>query len=294
MTETSSIPPHPRAIGILGSAYCGSTLVSIVLGRARHVLFTSEVFQVRKKGPAGIRCRSCRETCPFWSPDFLRVCHDAPDRYDRIVDRARAVLGCTHVVFKEGDWHVYETARREGNRFDHFILLMKRPEAYAFSCAVHEGLPVAESLDRYVRTYRGALGFIERTEVPACVVSFDAFAERPAIQAERVCRHVGIPYADTLVELGWQPWMHPLTAGNAGAFAHLDSRETFDAEVERDPYWRRVYQHRHIDWIRREHGRIAPDRKWEEGLSDAQKDEVARHGGAGDVFATMLRLAAIG
>lgn len=294
MTETDSIPPHARAIGILGTAYCGSTLVSIVLGRARRVLFTSEVFQILRKGPDGTRCRICRGTCPFWTPEFLRACHDAPDRYDRITDRARVALGCTHVVFKEGDWRVYESACREGNRFDHYILLMKRPEAYAFSCSVHEGTALAESLDRYARTYRESLRFIERTGVPACVVFLDAIAERPAIEVERLCRQLDIPYSDDLVKLGWQPWMHPLAAGNAGAFAHLDSLEEFDADVERNPYWRRVYRDRHIDWIRREHGRIAPDRKWEEGLSDGQKDEIARHDEANDVFTTMLRQAGIG
>lgn len=291
MTDTDPPPNHTRVIGIISAAYCGSTLVSIVLGRARRVLFTSEVFQVVRKGPGAIRCRTCAERCPFWTPEFLGECRDAPDRYDRITDRARTALGCTHVVFKEGDWRVYDTARRIGNRFDDYVLLMKRPAAYAYSCAVHEGLSVAESLDRYARTYRGALGFIERTQAPTCVVFFDAFAEQPAIEAERLCRHVGIPYDDALVELGWQPWMHPLATGNAGAFAHLGSLRDFDAEVERDPYWRRVYQDRHIEWIRREHGRIAPDRKWEEGLSAAQHDEVARHHDANDVFTSMLRLA---
>ena len=291
MTDTDPPPTHTRVIGILSAAYCGSTLVSIVLGRARRVLFTSEVFQIVRKGPGASRCRTGAERCPFWTPEFLGECRDAPDRYDRITDRARTALGCTHVVFKEGDWRVYDTARRIGNRFDDYVLLMKRPAAYAYSCAVHEGLSVAESLDRYVRTYRGVLGFIERTQAPTCVVFFDAFAEQPAIEAERLCRHVGIPYDDALVELGWQPWMHPLATGNAGAFAHLGSLRDFDAEVERDPYWRRVYQDRHIDWIRREHGRIAPDRKWEEGLSAAQHDEVARHQDANDVFTSMLRLA---
>lgn len=291
MTETTPPPPHTHTIGILSASYCGSTLVSIVLGRAPHVLFTSEVFQIVRKAPGAIRCRNCAESCPFWTPDFLHVCRDAPDRYDRITDRARTALGCTHVVFKEMDWRVYDTARRIGNRFDRYVLLMKRPAAYAFSCFVHEGLSIAESLDRYAKTYRGALGFIARTGVPACVVFFDAFTEAPAIQAERLCREVGIPYGDALVDLGTQPWMHPLATGNAGAFAHLGSLDEFDADVERDPYWRRVYQDRHIDWIRRQHGRIAPDRKWEEGLSDEQKAEVARHEDASDVFASMLRLA---
>lgn len=100
------------------------------------------------------------------------------------------------MVFEEGDWRVRDTARRVGNRFDDDVLLMKRPAAYAYSCAVHEGLSVDESLDRSARTYRGALGFIERTQAPTCVVFFDAFAEQPAIEAERLCRHVGIPYDD--------------------------------------------------------------------------------------------------
>jgi hypothetical protein len=284
--------PPVSSIGIMSTPYSGTTLVSIVLGRARGVLFTSEVFQLRNKGKRTVGCKACGPSCSFWSLEFLDLCRESSQCYDRIVDRARTLLGSTHVIFKEGGWNAYDTHLREGNRFDRFILLMKCPQAYAYSCSVHQDLPVTASLEKYSREYRGALDFVARTRIPTTVVHFDAFAEEPASQTQRICDHLGIPYTPELLDLGWKDWMHPLAAGNAGAFSHLRPREEFELGVEKDPFWQRVYKERHIAWIRQHHGTISPDRKWEEGLSAAQKAEVERHDGAMSVFDTLRGLAA--
>ena len=198
-------------------------------------------------------------SCSFWTPQFLDLCRESSQCYDRIVDRARTLLGSTHVIFKEGGWNAYDTHLREGNRFDRFILLYKCPQAYAYSCFVHQDLPVTAA---------------------------------PASQTRRICDHLGIPYTSELLDLGWKDWMHPLAAGNAGAFSHLRPREEFERGVEKDPFWQRVYKERHIAWIREHHGTISPDLKWEEGLSAAQKAEVERHDGAMSVFDTLRCLAA--
>jgi len=172
--------------------------------------------------------------------------------------------------------------------------LMKCPQAYAYSCHVHQELPIASALDKYSREYRGALDFITRSGIPTTVVHFDVFAEQPAAQARRICQHLGIAYTAGLLELGWTEWMHPLATGNAGAFSHLGSREQFEQGVEHDPYWRRVYKDRHIDWIRQNHGTIVPDRKWEDGLTALQQAEIARHDGAMSVFESMCQLTEAG
>lgn len=291
MSIEPTVTPEVTSIGILSASYSGSTLVSIVLGRAPGVLATSEVFQLLNKAPGAIGCKACGTGCPFWTPEFLDECRRNPRRYDAIASRARERLGITHVIFKEMGWRTYERARRDGNRFDRFVLLMKCPQAYAYSCLVHDGRPVSDSLDRYRRECRGALDFLAGCGVPATVVHFEAFAEAPAIEARRLCDRLGIAFSPAMLELGWTPEMHPLATGNAGAFSHLGTREEFERGVERDPYWRRVYQDRHIDWIRRNLGTVAPDRKWEEGLSDAQKAEVAGHEGAMAVFEAMRDLA---
>lgn len=291
MTHEPSVAPAVSSIGILSASYSGSTLVSIVLGRAAGVLATSEVFQLANKAAGAIACKACGRGCPFWTPDFLDECRGNARRYDAVASRARERLGSTHVIFKEMGWRTYERARRDGNRLDRFLLLMKCPQAYAYSCLIHEGRPVPESLDRYVREYRGALDFLAGCGKPVTVVHFDAYAESPADETRRICGRLGIRFSPGLLELGWTPWMHPLAAGNAGAFSHLGTREDFERGVERDAYWQRVYGGRHIEWIRRHHGTIAADRKWEEGLSEAEKAEVARHEAATAVFETMRDLA---
>jgi hypothetical protein len=279
---------------VISASYSGSTLVSILLGRAPGVLFTSEVLQILKSGPKIIGCKACGPNCRFWTPEFLDRCREDRQRYNQIARRAREQLGSSHVVFKEMAWSLYEQNLREGNQFDRFLLLMKCPQAYAYSCHVHQDLPVSAALDKYSREYRGALDFATRTGIPTTVVHFDAFSEAPEPELRRVCGHLGIDFSPTLLDLGWTEWMHPLATGNAGAFSHLDPKAEFEREVSADPYWQRVYKDRHIAWIREHHGMIVPDRKWEAGLTTEQLAEVARHEGAQGVFASLCRLASGG
>ena len=113
MDPESQPSPPVSSIGIMSTAYSGTTLVSIVLGRARGVLFTSEVFQLRAKGTKTIGCKACGPSCSFWTPQFLELCRESSQRYDRIVDRARTLLGSTHVIFKEGGWNAFEEEQAE-------------------------------------------------------------------------------------------------------------------------------------------------------------------------------------
>ena len=185
----------PRVIFILGTAYCGSTLLGLCLSNRPDARFVGEIYDVYK-GWRAPRC-SCRfvqmETCSFW-PRFTfdeTIYQQLTARFPLVVDGS-----------KYPEWILPHARAMADSRV---VVMFKDPESYLLSWRSRGKVldwgqaradaatkPVDDHLELYVRWYEQALNADVADRIR--FLSLDAFTRDPVGSLIELLAFLGLPY----------------------------------------------------------------------------------------------------
>ncbi len=204
-----------RHIAIVGMAFCGSTVLSYVLGALPGVANVGESHWASVVG-RNTRCHYCGPACRYWTkPFFESLQADQANWYARL----GAQMERDVVVSSDKD-------RMHLDRFDPELdldaLILFRPPVDAWrSYIAKKRKIVSATLDEYMRWW---VDFHRKhAQLPnrgnRYYVDFDAFRAAPARELEALCARLELPFAATALEY----WMTPQHAigGHFNPFQRL-------------------------------------------------------------------------
>lgn len=179
----------PRLIGIVGTPYCGSTLLSALLDCCPGVAAVGEIdYLIRWKEFPSIHeppvCNAHGRDCPVWSPTTRRTVLQDAELYpyvQKLFPDAETLILATKYP------HLYDRFGRP----DAAIVLFRRPEAWAWSTWKHENVRVSDNYAPWLDSYQLALDWCKKLPSTA-VVSYAALADFPWARIPAICRHFGL------------------------------------------------------------------------------------------------------
>lgn len=211
-----------RHIAIGGAAYCGSTILGIILGSARGFAFAGEThWLTQRRTESGerepllgsdvpfekwpIACRACGRHCDCFDVPFrLALAADNTGWYAKIADR----LGVQNLVTSDKNYPIIEE-HDPLFRFD-YLLSYKSPVSYLRSQLkqnfrkVSLNKPVTadwaqDLLERWAVNYREHLKIIRPTG-RRVVMDWDKFIDKPHFHLKRLAEILDLPLRPNVVK----------------------------------------------------------------------------------------------
>jgi len=268
--------------GIIGTSFCGSTLLSFILGSNECIFATSELNTlVRQK--ENTKCSICGKKCKFWTKEFVKHLSSNLDyRYNIVSEEAKAKFEKHITIISDKHPKTYKNSMW-CTKFNGFITLFKRPEAYVNSCKIH--LPknsIINHLRAYTETYQQALNMKNNQ-----FIFYDDLAINPESIIEDICQKIGVVYTPTMLEF-WN-YQHHTLGGNSGTHMHVWSKEKRDGIIN-SKYWGEEYSKEHTKWIKENYRSIKLDEKWKTQLSEKDKRDIKNYKESQDIFNQLLSL----
>ena len=313
--------------GILGTAYCGSTMFSYILGSSNDIFSTGELIlgyeryrcaNVWHRGDWTKRNLSRAEKgmkhvedypCNFWTEEFASKLRDAgvAGRNKLLKSHALKVLDKKIVLNPDKAPKWFIKSIRAGDDVDKFIVLFKKPEAYCFSFEVHKRQQggkwlgktrmerISAACEIYEKFYKTSFKIIEENDIPAVFVSYESFAENPHKQTEEICEKIGARYSDDMISY-WnnRDKLHMSPSGNRGAHIQFLERDEYRK------YWAKrltpdsddnSYFEEHANWFLDNYHNIKVDEKWKENLKEDEIDFIKNQTGVSELYSKMSDLA---
>ena len=226
----------PIDVFILGTPFCGSTLLGNVLNAHDSVSFLGELNRLQgfrqfegplhRDGQSVTQCALCAThdhyDCPVWTPDLVaRLGESSPAAAFRTL---REKWGGTVLVdgSKNAAWMRTILDERGGADGVRVVHCVRSPLAFAASYKSHTGSPAwlggamwRDTVYDVIRTCAHYGG------IPILTVQYEAFAAAPEPAARRVFDFLGLPYLPSALEY-WRTPLHPL-GGNYGAYVRYPS-----------------------------------------------------------------------
>ncbi len=217
---------------ILGTGYCGSTMVGNALNAHAEMQFVGELnrlpafkqfeSEAYRGAPLFDRCAVCgtheRYDCPVWTDHLVKELSNSPA--GRAADAFRRCRGGEGVVVdgsKNVRWirHVLESrGRADDVRIIHCV---RSPFAFAASYKKHTGgvawMGGAMWRDTLFDVIRTAAHY---GGIPILLLQYERFAFEPEPSLRRVCDFLGRPFDPAMLRF-WEVPVHPL-GGNYGAY----------------------------------------------------------------------------
>lgn len=229
-----------RTIFILGTPFCGSTLLGNALNAHPDMFFAGEIDRLsafsRHPDPV-TSCRICGShhdrDCSFWSREFIKAL-DGIDtvhaRYQAI--RARSPKPVLIDGSKNVDW--LNTLHDAGiNRGVGAIVCARTPFAYVRSEMGATDVSPFVAATGWRDVYTHILRSLAGRGVPTIVIRYEDFAFNPPPAIEKICNFVGRPSDDSMLRY-WEAPAHPL-GGNDGAYLRFPNFQ-FDTTDARESW----------------------------------------------------------
>jgi len=181
-------------LGIIGYNFCGSTLLSRLLGSLQGVEPCGEVHWAFDPNAANeiisaagwpIRrtCVTCGPTCPVFNEKFAKTRFDKRSYYDIIAKK----LDCEVLVVSDKLPQHYKRFRKPGSMDG--IVLYKSPQAAAWSDIKNERRSIRESLERWTRLYEEILRWAPSFCNKLMFLSYDEMSRNPIETLRRIHSH---------------------------------------------------------------------------------------------------------
>lgn len=212
---------RPRNVYILGTAYCGSTLLGNSLNGHPSIAFAGEVSRLPAfgVGEAWTICPLCSakyEACPVWSEEMPERMAQAGA--GKALDVYREATGLPVVV--DGSKHVSWIRKVHADvplAADTIALAVVRsPLAFAASIKRRDGFPAWQSANIWRDTTFDMLRCLADLGLPHMIVRYEDFALEPHIVLPRICTLIAVDFHPTMLRF-WEKPLHAL-GGNAGAY----------------------------------------------------------------------------
>ena len=278
--------------GIIGTNYCGSTMLSYIMGSSPDVFSTGELTH----GNERLRCGNWHpgEECPFWTNDFKKLVIRKKRRKNMIIrDRALGIFGCKVILNPDKVTGFYKNSIKNGDRVDFIIILFKKPHAFAYSFLEHQknryGLKfhknrrraslVKSACSTYYSEYSSGLNFVRENKIPHIVVSYEDLASNPTKTARAICKAMDVRFWPGMVDY-WNNGdkLHMVPSGNAGArYQFHDVEKYTKIWRERSKGGHNVYGKEHSDWFLKNYHKVTLDEKWRHHLNDEEKSIINKH-----------------
>jgi|GEM_PF-5396570 len=208
---------HPRHIALAGTSYCGSTILSAVLGSLPGCENIGESYWLtrRKQGahPAlanevdferenVMYCRSCGPECATLTTSFrLELSRDPTLWYRKIAQQCAAEM-----LISSDKNHRKLVCNDPLLRMD-TVVLFKSPEQHWWSNlrkiqSQAKGFNPLSCLEEFERSWTGEYGVLLDSFTPSgktIFLCFDAFCEAPARHLKQLCEHLSLPFKEDAV-----------------------------------------------------------------------------------------------
>jgi len=189
-----------RVIGIVGRAFCGSTILSRLLNAIPGVVSVGEAYQVLFHASYA-RCTVCGPQCEFIKPSRFAGVNDS-----MLYDSFGQTFHTQIIAVSDKLQKRYQRYIQPHHEFDG-IVLFKQPEAFAASDKrghanhrmlngkqVFNAIPVTESLRLTADYYEGVLQWsAPRSKV---YVELNRIVENPQMELDRICDALDMPYGN--------------------------------------------------------------------------------------------------
>lgn len=233
----------PRHIAILGSSYCGSTLLGLVLGALPGVANVGESHWLLEPRPAGTpdafnltrdgyeQCLFCGGNCPVVADDLRRRLADPEaDFYGALA----AAYGTRIVVTSDKTYH--HVLRLDPALCHDAVIVFRHPMANWRSHANHTSRSSHEEQTSYFEKWSVMYtGFMDNypNGGDKIFVDFDRFVSDPGAVASRLCRGLGLPYRPGALSY-WRRAQHCI-GGNIGLRRRLLAGDEGALRITRTP-----------------------------------------------------------
>lgn len=233
-----------KNVVIGGTAYCGSTLLSLVLGSLPHTKTVGESHWLTHRWIDGKRkelgweaarmtpenyatfaqCRYCeahKRQCPYLTMDFrVALQADPSDWYAKIA----AALGTDQLISSD---KVPSQIKLFDPTLDHDILVPFKSPAKAWASANRDdrqgpGLPIAPYLDRWTKRYETLLDSHENTG-QKLFLRLSEFTRQPARTLQSMCDALEIQFSESA--LRYWDFEHHHVGGNFHVYYNVMKNE---------------------------------------------------------------------
>lgn len=234
-----------KDVFILGTAYCGSTLLGNALNGHSQIAYAGEVSRLPEFGVGEVEelcpvCASQGRPCTLWTRDFIRqIQANGPGM---VFDSYRQAAGGTPVVVdgsKHTNWFRKVMAEGPRPRNPFVLIAVRTPFSFLDSARRRSGYDAWTAANIWRDTMFDILRTVAIHNVPHLIVRYEELATNPAASLGRVCDFLSLDFEEGMLEF-WKKPLHSI-GGNAGALMWFDAfREqgTFateaDAKVARD------------------------------------------------------------
>jgi hypothetical protein len=269
-----------RVIFIVGTPFCGSTILGNCLNAHPDVFFAGEIDRLdvfdRYHDTSPVQhdpgCRICMTaeeySCPAWPRDFVESLRPLGDleKYRRIIDR------CERRVLVDGSKNINWVNRLHDMGLSiptMAIICARTPFAYCCSNLGAGGTPVVAAALAYRNYYVHVLRSLAGRGIPSIVVRYEEFGLAPVPTTRRLSAFMNLEHAPGMLTY-WEVPVHPI-GGNSGAYMRypnfLERTASGKGKLGPDEAWKRDY------YADRPFGGWIEDR-WIDQLDDVQVREI--------------------
>lgn len=219
-----------RLVGILGTPFCGSTLLCRLMSSVPGLEVGGEVHWIDTlKRPDAheylkerrLECAIhpiAKGGCPVFTEEWLRSRRDPAVVYDDVA----AALDAEILLVSDKEPRRYD--QLEAAKRIEMILLFKAPLAHCTSNRRHRTLPIELALGGWSQAYTEAIMWAQKNATQTAIISYERLAAEPVEQVRALCNFLELPAPQ--LGHGELPSDYHHIAGNSGA--HASTKVTLD------------------------------------------------------------------
>jgi len=263
-------------IGILGISFCGSTLLSFLLGANKEIFSVGEShwLVIHKERNCAV-CNGCK----FYTPEFKQSLTYS-NLFNSIEKRVKEKYDIDKIVYSNKNANNYKKCINDNTKIDKFILLFKRPEGFVNSHIRHKFekkkiVTVETALNLYHEHYIANFKISEGTDTK--IIFYDDLASQPKIILKNICDWIGVIYSDEMLSY-WNVTSKTHQIG--GNFSPYLAIRTDKGFLDR----------RNHGWYKKVKRTIALDDRWKTELSAEQIAEIHKNNKVMKLFNKLLNL----
>jgi hypothetical protein len=218
-------------LAIIGMSFCGSTVMSYVLGSLPGSATIGESHWIVDRTSDGrhLNCTLCGPACPILTPQLRkRVSSPATSWYDTL---GRA-LGTRHLISSDKDHKLLRRLDPAGNRSE--LVLYKHPlDHFRSYVRALEGTGLSPAIDWYPTGWSQFYAHRSHIEGKRAFLLFDDFLDEPLLTLRLIAEWADIEFDGSALEY-WQH-IHHAIGGNFNPFQpRADKRRII---IQNRPRW---------------------------------------------------------
>lgn len=262
-------------IAILGTSYCGSTLLEMLLdsqpglaGAGEVRWFTDAPENQKFKSICTIHSFSC----PVFTDKLRQECRKYPRELYQRVQRA---LDAPVLLTSDKHYQVYEIHGFP----DKAIVCFKHLAGSVLSFKRHEGISTQEHLECWQSIYLNNFAFLDSYEIPyICVQAENLWNTEYEIR--RIMNFLDMPFDKEALKRWWDKKNIHRIGGNSGVHKNLD----WD-----NPNW--TVETSNISWYKMNYRKIVPDTRWKTDLLEEDLQLVEDNKEVMELFRYLSKMA---